>query len=108
MYNAVDSFYYQRWKGCILKNIEFEKARINVLMIEFENHDCLFDRCEVRRRVRQKMREEGYKRYGGMVVASDIYVHPNSTLQIPESVRKPDSSVSSVVQGGLALHLKPC
>lgn len=74
----------------VLDTIDFEEVRIDVFMIEIENFDCKPNRaCEVRNQVRDKMKREGYNRYEGLVQASDIYVHPGSDYQIPESVAKP-------------------
>jgi len=68
----------------VLKTIDFQKIHIDVMMIEIRNNHCRTIHCEVRKLVRKKMKEEGYKRYQSLVEASDIYVHPNSTFQVKD------------------------
>ena len=67
----------------VLDTIDFKRVVIYVLMIEIKNNDCKNDSCLVRQQVRAHMEKEGYKRYEGLVEASDIYVHPESPYQIP-------------------------
>jgi hypothetical protein len=67
----------------VLDTIDFKRVIIYVLMIEIKNNDCHNDSCLVRKQVRAHMEKEGYKRYEGLVHASDIYVHPESPYQIP-------------------------
>ena len=70
--------------------IDFQAIRINVLMIEIANKHCRGDECQVRKDVRAKMAAEGYKQYKNVVHASDIYVHPESPFQVPESIAIPN------------------
>ena len=58
-------------------------------VIEIDNNFCKSEQCKVRMDVRAKMGAEGYKRYEKLVHASDIYVHPESPFQIPESIAIP-------------------
>mmetsp|Transcript_16941 Transcript_16941/g.18978 ORF Transcript_16941/g.18978 Transcript_16941/m.18978 type:complete len:386 (+) Transcript_16941:78-1235(+) len=74
----------------VLSTIDFHAVRINVLMIEIQNNDCKWEGCPVRQRVRAKMAAEGYQRYEKLVHASDIYVHPDSPFQIPDSMAVPN------------------
>jgi len=76
----------------VLSTIDFGAVRINVLMIEIKNNHCRTEECKVRTDVRAKMAAEGYKRYEKLVPASDIYVHPESPFQVPESVAVPKLS----------------
>lgn len=76
-------------EALVLSTIDFQAIRINVLMIEIQNSFCTDNNCEVRRQVRAKMALEGYQRYEGLVRASDVYVHPESRFQIPDSVATP-------------------
>jgi len=76
-------------ESLVLSTIDFQAVRIHVLMIEIDNSDCVNDACEVRKQVRAKMAAEGYQRYERLVVASDIYVHPQSPFQIPASLAQP-------------------
>ena len=73
----------------VLSTIDFHAIRINILMIEIQNNFCQSEQCKVRMDVRAKMAVEGYKRYEELVHASDIYVHPESPFQIPESIATP-------------------
>lgn len=76
-------------EALVLSTIDFHAVRINILMIEIQNNHCQSNQCKVRVEVRAKMNAEGYKRYEGLVKASDIYVHPESPFQIPESIATP-------------------
>mmetsp|Transcript_6068 Transcript_6068/g.13219 ORF Transcript_6068/g.13219 Transcript_6068/m.13219 type:complete len:335 (+) Transcript_6068:66-1070(+) len=67
----------------VLTTIDFQKIHIDVFMIEIQNNHCNSNNCAVRKLVREKMKSEGYKRYEGLVHASDLYVHPDSIFQIP-------------------------
>lgn len=73
----------------VLDTIDFSQVTIYVLMIEIKNNNCQNDSCLVRIAVREKMKQEGYLRYSGLIPASDVYVHPKSPYQIPVSVRQP-------------------
>jgi len=73
-------------EALVLSTIDFHAIRINILMVEIHNNHCKTNKCKVRMEVRAKMDAEGYKRYEGLVHASDIYVHPESPFQIPESI----------------------
>lgn len=73
----------------VLDTLDFTKVVVYVLMIEIQNDNCKTDSCIVRQQVRDRMKKEGYKRYEGLVHASDIYVHPHSPFQIPESIALP-------------------
>mmetsp|Transcript_7598 Transcript_7598/g.18601 ORF Transcript_7598/g.18601 Transcript_7598/m.18601 type:complete len:366 (-) Transcript_7598:215-1312(-) len=68
----------------VLSTIDFEKVRINIMIIEIFNAFCKTDDCEVRRDIRAKMQAEGFKRYEGLVSHSDLYVHPESPFQVPD------------------------
>lgn len=73
----------------VLDTIDFKKVTIYVLMIEIKNNDCQTENCLVRKKVRAHMQKEGYTRYENFVLASDVYVHPESPYQIPPSVASP-------------------
>jgi len=77
-------------EAMVLATIDFSKVDIDVIMIEIQNDNCKRE-CEVRDQVRAKMRKEGYAKYEGLVRKSDIYVHPNSPFQIPDSIAKPSA-----------------
>jgi hypothetical protein len=66
----------------VLETIDFDKVLIEVMMIEIKNSDC-GDICEHRDMVRAKMKELGYKKYEGVVLASDVHIHPRSRYQMP-------------------------
>jgi len=71
----------------VLDTIDFNKVQIDVMMIEVGNTHCRKNKpCEVRDKVRAKMKELGYKQYKNIVSASDVYVHPNSPFQMKEEV----------------------
>eukprot|EP00539_Tryblionella_compressa_P001336 CAMPEP_0178745380 /NCGR_PEP_ID=MMETSP0744-20121128/7269_1 /TAXON_ID=913974 /ORGANISM="Nitzschia punctata, Strain CCMP561" /LENGTH=193 /DNA_ID=CAMNT_0020398569 /DNA_START=128 /DNA_END=709 /DNA_ORIENTATION=- len=76
----------------VLETIDFTKVRIHVFMIEIQNNHCREQSCLVRSQVRARMQKEGYLRYENLVVASDIYVHPESPYQIPASAAKPQTN----------------
>ena len=78
----------------VLATLDFRAVRVNVLLIESHNNWCMRG-CEVRRQVRARMANEGYRRYTEMVKNSDLYVHPQSPFQIPKSRAKPDDNRTS-------------
>jgi Methyltransferase FkbM domain len=68
----------------VLETVDFEVIpRIDILMIEIENMYCQSDDCQVRKQVRTRMHKEGYLRYSGYIMKSDIFIHPNSRFQMP-------------------------
>mmetsp|Transcript_14727 Transcript_14727/g.27973 ORF Transcript_14727/g.27973 Transcript_14727/m.27973 type:complete len:350 (+) Transcript_14727:38-1087(+) len=73
----------------VLNTIDFQKVQIHVMMIEIENNHCKRNECVVRQQVRAKMAKEGYLMYQRLVPKSDVYVHPNSPFQVPNSVAQP-------------------
>jgi len=70
-------------EALVLSTIDFRAVQINIFLIEVFNAFCKDNNCEVRRRVRAKLQAEGYKRYEGLVIQSDVYVHPSSPFQVP-------------------------
>lgn len=69
----------------VLRTIDFSKVHIDVLMIEVENNDCPKRRfCQSRNDTREIMHNAGYKRYENLVLASDVYVHPDSVYQLQD------------------------
>jgi hypothetical protein len=68
----------------VLETIDFDKIRIDVLMVEVQNNFCgAKSECKTRDETRAIMKKHGYKRYEGLVRASDIYVHPRSQFLLP-------------------------
>jgi hypothetical protein len=65
----------------VLETIDFNKVKIDVLMIEVKNNHCQ-KVCKSRDETRAIMQKAGYKRLEGLVPASDVYVHPQSKLQM--------------------------
>ena len=69
----------------VLDTIDFQAVHIDILMSENTNADCKAnDICEVREKVRAKMKAEGYTLYDDMVRFSDVFVHPQSPFQPSE------------------------
>jgi hypothetical protein len=65
----------------VLAQIDFTAVFIEALMIESFNNFCQ-NECPARDRVREMMDSIGYKRHEGVVIASDLYVHPKSVYQL--------------------------
>jgi hypothetical protein len=72
----------------VLETIDFDSKQIiiEVLMIEVENDNCR-RLCETRDKVRAKMAKHGYQRYEKVVQKSDIYIHPQSRFQMPNTTK---------------------
>ena len=60
----------------VLKTIDFDKVMIEVLMIEVQNANCGKE-CESRDETRAIMKQAGYRKFSGVVKASDVFVHPS-------------------------------
>ena len=61
----------------VLKTIDFSRVHIDLLMVEVLNKFCDED-CPARDEIRDIMKKAGYKRYERIVVASDVYIRPDS------------------------------
>lgn len=61
----------------VLKTIDFTRIHIDVLMVKVLNKFCEKD-CAARDEIRDIMKNAGYKRYERIVIASDIYIRPDS------------------------------
>jgi Methyltransferase FkbM domain len=72
----------------VLETIDFEKVKIDVLMVEVDNYFCKKD-CELRDNVRAIMKKAGYIRPEGLVRASDIYLHPRATFSLIRGYTSP-------------------
>lgn len=59
---------------------------IELFIVENDSTFCAED-CEVRDRVRKKLRGEGYVLYPSLIVQSDLFIHPDSKYQMPEGYR---------------------
>ena len=66
----------------VLRTIDFSKIQIDVLMVEVSNKFCGAV-CPSRDETRAIMKAAGYRRYEGLVLASDVYVRPGSGLDVP-------------------------
>ena len=78
----------------VLETIDFSKIQIDVLMIEVENTFCKAHApCEQRDKVRAIMDRAGYKRYSGLIRASDLFVHPQAPYQLPMEPTAPGGGV---------------
>merc|ERR1712150_309570 len=69
-------------EGLIIDTIDFSSVQIDIFLIGMYNSYCSND-CEMRERIRRKMKHEGYLRYEGLIPSSDIFVHPLSPFQVP-------------------------
>ena len=61
----------------VLKQLDFEKVYIEVMIIENRNNFCN-QNCRSRDEFRKIMDRAGYKRFVGVVTKSDLYIHPCS------------------------------
>jgi hypothetical protein len=62
----------------VLKQLDFERVYIEVMIIENRNNFCNQSNCKSRDEFRKIMDKAGYKRFVGAVKKSDLYIHPNS------------------------------
>jgi len=67
----------------VLSTIDFDRVKIDVFLIEVMNRNCQ-DKCELREKVRERMKKNGYIMKRIFVPGSDVYFHPNSTFQLKE------------------------
>ena len=61
----------------VLKQLDFEKVYIEVMIIENRNNFCN-QNCRSRDEFRKIMDRAGYTRFVGVVTKSDLYIHPCS------------------------------
>lgn len=68
----------------ILKHLDFTKVQIDILMVESWNKQCPREpkACSTRQEAREIMKAAGYKLYKSVVHKSDLYIHPDSPLQL--------------------------
>mmetsp|Transcript_16806 Transcript_16806/g.17008 ORF Transcript_16806/g.17008 Transcript_16806/m.17008 type:complete len:90 (+) Transcript_16806:352-621(+) len=68
----------------VLENIDFDKVRIDIIMVESWNMHCpkFPQQCKTRERARAIMKNAGYHLYYDIVYKSDLYIHPNSQYQL--------------------------
>lgn len=67
----------------VLINLDFESIRIDVLIVEVVNPFCpLTDDCASRKRTREILHQNGYRRFEQMIHNSDLFVHNHSPFLI--------------------------
>lgn len=65
-------------EGLVVKNIDFSRVYIEVMMIEHTNSFCDVEYCESRNEFRKIMDDNGYIRFTRAVRKSDLYIHRDS------------------------------
>ncbi|CAB9518639.1 expressed unknown protein [Seminavis robusta] len=77
----------------VLATINFEKVKIDVLMVEVDNYFCK-ENCKLRDTVREIMTNAGYTRHDGVVRASDVFTRPGATFSLIRNyVSRPDPRI---------------
>ena len=65
-------------EGLVVKNIDFSRVHIEVMIIEHTNSFCDIDYCESRNEFRKIMDNNGYIRFTRAIRKSDLYIHRGS------------------------------
>ncbi len=73
----------------VLKNLDFEKVFIELMIVENFNQLCRKE-CATRRQFRKIMNYHGYKRFSSIVARSDLFIHPSSKFLNKMGGRQPD------------------
>jgi hypothetical protein len=70
----------------VIANIDFNRVRIDIIMVESFNQQCPQepDECKTRSDAREIMRNAGYKLYKNVVNKSDLNIHPDSEFQLSQ------------------------
>lgn len=66
----------------VVEKLDLDKVFIEIMMVENNGVICA-EECEVRDRVRKRMKEAGYKLYSNVVTESDLFIHRHSKYQMP-------------------------
>lgn len=71
----------------VVEQLDLDKVFIEIIIVE--NHsDICADDCQVRDRVRKRLKEARYKLYPNVIPESDLYIHPHSKYQLPKDYPK--------------------
>jgi hypothetical protein len=68
----------------IVEHLTFKEVFIEILMVESWSAMCKMEPevCSSRDAVRKMMREAGYLGYAKLISKSDVYIHPNATINL--------------------------
>jgi len=97
----------------VLKTIDFEKVKIDVLMVGLKNDDCTYGKCKVRDNVREIMEKAGYARLEGFLLSEslDVYTYGKSRFQIDTTgIDHPaprDTKISNTLPSSTEYHNLP-
>jgi hypothetical protein len=69
-----------------VENLDFNQLFIEMFIVENNGKFCKED-CEVRDRVRKKLKVEGYTLYPSVIAQSDLFIHPDSKYIVPEGYK---------------------
>jgi hypothetical protein len=73
----------------VLKTLDFEKVKIDVMISESVNNYCPVDGpCKGRQDVRDIMKQAGYRLYIDGIFNSDLFVHPSITRTPPKRYKE--------------------
>jgi hypothetical protein len=71
----------------VVEKLDFSQLFIEIIIVENNSAICAQE-CEIRDRVRKKLKEAGYKIYPNVVTESDLFIHPHSKYQLPKDYPK--------------------
>lgn len=71
----------------VVEKLDFRQLFIELIIVENNSKICGRD-CEIRDRVRKRLKDVGYKLYSNVVTESDLFIHPDSKYQLPNNYPK--------------------
>lgn len=69
-------------EALVVENLDFNQLFIELFVVENNSKICGLE-CEVRDRVRKRLKEVGYTLYTNVIANSDLFIHPDSKYQLP-------------------------
>lgn len=70
----------------VLEHLDFRPLFIEIILVENISKIC-DEKCEVRDRVRKRLRDLGYALYPNVVASSNLFIHPDSKYQLPNGYK---------------------
>lgn len=67
----------------VVEKMNFDQLFIELIMVENFSKICGKE-CEVRDRVRKRLKDVGYALYSNIIVNSDLFIHPDSKYVLPK------------------------
>ena len=72
----------------VVEKLDFNnQVFIEIVMVENNSKIC-GQECEIRDRVRKRLKDVGYTMYSNIIINSDLFIHPDSKYELPKDYPK--------------------